>query len=59
MAVPSEWHGTPPANYRAPPRLGEHSDEVLREAGYSEAEIAQLMQDGISRRPQPTRRETP
>ena len=32
---------------RAAPRLGEHSDEVLREAGYSDAEIGVLRQKGI------------
>ena len=31
---------------RKPPALGQHSDEVLREAGYAEATITQLRQDG-------------
>jgi len=36
-----------PANLRRlPPRQGEHSDEVLREAGYSDEEIAALREDG-------------
>jgi crotonobetainyl-CoA:carnitine CoA-transferase CaiB-like acyl-CoA transferase len=31
---------------RRPPNLGEHSDEVLREAGYDEAAIRQLRSSG-------------
>jgi crotonobetainyl-CoA:carnitine CoA-transferase CaiB-like acyl-CoA transferase len=31
------------AVHRRPPRLGEHSEEVLREAGFTDAEIAQLL----------------
>jgi succinyl-CoA---D-citramalate CoA-transferase len=38
---------TPGAIRRAAPKLGEHSDEVLREAGYSDAEITALRQKGI------------
>lgn len=30
------------AHYRLPPTLGEHTGEVLREAGFTEVEIAQL-----------------
>jgi len=48
-AVPSEWHGTPPAGYRPPPTVGEHSVEVLREAGYSAEEVAALLKDGVTR----------
>jgi len=39
---------TPGAIRRAAPKLGEHTDEVLREAGYSNAEIAALRQKGIA-----------
>jgi len=38
---------TPGAVRRAAPKLGEHTDEVLREAGYSQAEIGALRQKGI------------
>lgn len=46
MAVPSEWSGTPPGPARAPPRLGQHSREVLREAGYTDARIDMLVATG-------------
>ncbi|MFT3778955.1 MAG: CoA transferase [Ottowia sp.] len=48
-AVPSEWFGTPPEGYRPPPTVGQHSAEVLAEAGYSVAEIDRLVQSGVTR----------
>jgi crotonobetainyl-CoA:carnitine CoA-transferase CaiB-like acyl-CoA transferase len=39
-------HGSPGID-RPPPRLGEHSDEVLRDAGYSAAEIERLRGAGV------------
>ncbi|MBY4599074.1 CoA transferase [bacterium BD-1] len=47
-AVPSEWFGTPPKGYRPPPALGQHSTEILTEAGYSPDEIDLLVQSGVT-----------
>jgi len=41
---------TPPSLRRHPPRLGEHTDEVLGELAYSQAEIDALVVAGVARR---------
>jgi formyl-CoA transferase len=47
QARPAErMDGTPSRIRRPAPLLGEHSDEVLAEAGLSAAEIAALRQSG-------------
>ncbi len=45
-ATPVKLHGTPGTVRRRPPTLGEHTDEVLRELGFSAMEIAALKQEG-------------
>jgi crotonobetainyl-CoA:carnitine CoA-transferase CaiB-like acyl-CoA transferase len=40
MGVPGNWSGCEPAVRLPAPRLGEHTEEVLREAGLSDADIA-------------------
>jgi crotonobetainyl-CoA:carnitine CoA-transferase CaiB-like acyl-CoA transferase len=49
MAAPGRWSVTQPAATRPAPRLGEHSTEILSEAGYSPQKIEQLMADKVSR----------
>jgi crotonobetainyl-CoA:carnitine CoA-transferase CaiB-like acyl-CoA transferase len=42
MAIPTQFYGTPGGIERLAPRLGEHNDEILRQLGYSDAEISAL-----------------
>ena len=48
MSTPSTWSQTPPGRLRPAPRLGEHSAEILREAGYTDAEIGAMAADGVT-----------
>jgi crotonobetainyl-CoA:carnitine CoA-transferase CaiB-like acyl-CoA transferase len=46
VGTPLKMAGVTPVHRRAP-RLGEHTDEILGEAGYAPAEIATLRADGV------------
>ena len=49
MAVPSEWSESAPGYRRHAPRLGEHTREILREAGLQDGAIEQLIANGAAR----------
>ena len=46
IANPIKLSKTPPTYRQAPPLLGQHTDEILAEAGLSNDEIARLKEDG-------------
>jgi crotonobetainyl-CoA:carnitine CoA-transferase CaiB-like acyl-CoA transferase len=49
LGMPTTWSATPPRKPDPAPRLGEHSAAVLRQAGYSDAEIRDMAELGITR----------
>lgn len=49
MAVPSEWSDSAPEHRRPAPGYGEHTREVLREAGLDPAAIEALIDSGAAR----------
>ncbi len=48
---PARWSRTPPAIQGPPPNLGEHTREILAEAGFGEAEIDAMIRDGAAAEP--------
>ncbi len=46
---PVNFSATPAENRRHAPRLGEHTEEILREAGLSDDEIQDLLREGAAR----------
>jgi crotonobetainyl-CoA:carnitine CoA-transferase CaiB-like acyl-CoA transferase len=46
--IPSRWNGARLEVRRHAPNIGEHSLEILREAGLSDAEIDALLADGVT-----------
>ena len=46
-ATPVSLSRTPPSIRSRPPTAGEHTDDVLRELGYSTAEITGLHERGV------------
>ncbi len=52
VATPIRYSSTPPTYRLAPPAVGEHSREVLEEAGFSEGEITEFLEQGIITEPQ-------
>ncbi|MFK8084240.1 MAG: CaiB/BaiF CoA transferase family protein [Granulosicoccus sp.] len=47
LGAPVKFHGTPGGVKRAAPLLGQHSEEVLMEVGYDEAEVRHLIDAGV------------
>ena len=54
MRTPMHFSASPAMNRRPTPHVGEHTVEVLREAGLSTAEIDKLLTDGVVRASSPT-----
>lgn len=53
MRPASRWSESPAEIRRPAPRLGEHSAEILAEAGYDARTIEDLLRRGVTRAPEP------
>jgi crotonobetainyl-CoA:carnitine CoA-transferase CaiB-like acyl-CoA transferase len=49
LGSPLKLSANPPSIHRAPPTLGQHTDEILGELGYSAAQIATLREQNVIR----------
>ena len=49
LGIPTKLSATPGEIRRMPPILGEHTEEVLNELGYTKKEIGDLEESGIVR----------
>ena len=47
VRYPGHLSETPACLYRHPPRLGEHSREILKEAGYADEQIERLLREHV------------
>jgi len=54
VALPLSIDGERVLHRRQPPRLGEHTDEILRDLGYDEEELGRLSAEGVIRRVEST-----
>ncbi|MCW5604183.1 MAG: CoA transferase [Burkholderiales bacterium] len=48
MRLPNKWSCGVRNDWRSAPKLGQHSVEILSEAGYSDAEVAAMLADGAT-----------
>jgi formyl-CoA transferase len=48
IANPVNFHGSPASYHRPPPLLGEHTEEVLREFGFSDSETRELIDSKVA-----------
>ncbi len=51
LQIPGRWSRTPPSVRSQAPRLGEHSAEILREAGFDEGEVEQMLRENVTMQP--------